>query len=114
MEFKKAGNSFVKDLASCKAVIASAGFMAISEALYFKKPYFAIPITGQYEQVDNALFLRRLGYGDFSEEVSFLRIKKFLSNLGKYSKRLERYKSEPREALRVLERELERVKMSSQ
>lgn len=41
--FSKEG--FLDDLASAKAVIATVGFTLISEALFLRKPYLALPVT---------------------------------------------------------------------
>lgn len=41
---------FLQDLASAKAVMATAGFTLISESLQLGKPYLAMPMDGQYEQ----------------------------------------------------------------
>jgi uncharacterized protein (TIGR00661 family) len=60
-EFSKLG--FLQDLASCKGVIATAGFTLISEALYLGKPYLAFPMEGQFEQQLNADMLQQQGYG---------------------------------------------------
>ena len=56
--------------ASKKAVIATAGFTLISEALYLHKPYLALPMQGQFEQELNAFQLESLGYGKNVTEVS--------------------------------------------
>ena len=89
--FHKSGKYFANDLADCKAIIASAGFTLISEALYFKKPYFALPLQGQFEQVLNALFLKESGFGDYSEKPDKAKMQDFLINLKSYEKRLEGY-----------------------
>jgi len=57
------GQAFVEDLATCRAVIATAGFTLMSEAMCLEKPYLALPMTGQFEQQVNALFLERSGCG---------------------------------------------------
>jgi uncharacterized protein (TIGR00661 family) len=56
-------DGFLHDLASAKAVIATAGFTLISEAIHLRKPYLASPMQGQYEQELNAFQLQNLGYG---------------------------------------------------
>ena len=61
---------FLIDLASAKAVIATAGFTLISEALYLRKPYFALPMQGQFEQQLNAFQLQSLGYGKQADTVT--------------------------------------------
>jgi len=49
-------DGFVADLASCRGVIASAGFTLIGEALHLHKPMLATPVRGQFEQVMNARY----------------------------------------------------------
>jgi uncharacterized protein (TIGR00661 family) len=56
-------DGFLEDLASCKAVMATAGFTLMTEALHLKKPYLALPMSGQFEQAINAVFLERLNCG---------------------------------------------------
>jgi len=58
-----AKNSYEQSLASCMAVISSAGHQTICEAAYFNKPVLAIPQRGQYEQKLNARFLEASGRG---------------------------------------------------
>jgi uncharacterized protein (TIGR00661 family) len=90
--FKKPSNEgFLQDLASCKAIIATAGFTLMSEALYLKKPYCAIPVVGQFEQIINAFYLQKLGYGKHCRRTTVRRLRNFLANIEKYDKGLERY-----------------------
>lgn len=83
---------FLKDLASCKAVITNGGFTLISEALYLKKPILSIPVKGQFEQILNAIYLERLGYGMFAEKTKKELIEKFISNIPHFRKKLKGYK----------------------
>jgi len=85
---------FIHDLASANAVIASAGFSLIGEALYLKKPYLAVPLARQFEQMLNAKYLRKLGYGDFCERLTPEAISNFLKNLGQYETALADYSQE--------------------
>ncbi|MEP0549014.1 MAG: glycosyltransferase family protein [Rhodothermales bacterium] len=55
---------FVDDLAACRAVVSTAGFTLLSEALHLGKPVLAAPNRGFFEQAVNALYLRRSGRGD--------------------------------------------------
>jgi len=89
--FRKSGNRFTEDLAKCKAIIATAGFTLISEALYLKKPYFALPLKGQFEQTLNALFLKRSKLGEYSDNPDKQSIAYFLDNLEEYRKKLNKY-----------------------
>ena len=85
---------FIDDLASANAVIASAGFSLIGEALFLKKPYLAVPLGRQFEQKLNSMYLRKLGYGDYCESLTVEAIEKFLDNLGDYEKTLAHYSQE--------------------
>lgn len=54
---------FVEHLASARAVIAGGGFSLMGEAVYLHKPMLAVPLAGQFEQILNARYLEKLGYG---------------------------------------------------
>jgi uncharacterized protein (TIGR00661 family) len=54
---------FLRDLARCRAVVATAGFTLMSEALHLGKPVLAVPNRGFFEQLLNALELERSGRG---------------------------------------------------
>ncbi len=56
-------DGFLQDLAGCKAVMATAGFTLITESMHLKKPYLALPMSGQFEQAINAVFLEKLKCG---------------------------------------------------
>jgi uncharacterized protein (TIGR00661 family) len=107
--FKKAGEHFVKDLAASKAVIATSGFSLMSESLYLKKPYFAIPLKGQFEQTLNSLFLKKAGFGEFSEDPTEEQLKQFLRNLNIYEKNLKKFKTNPKEAFHVMNKLLKKL-----
>ena len=55
---------FVADLAAARAVVATAGFTLLSEALHLGVPVLAVPNRGFFEQTVNALALRDLGRGE--------------------------------------------------
>ena len=82
---------FVSDLVSCKAVMASAGFTLITEALHLKKPYLALPTKGQFEQELNAVMLDQMGCGKGALRVTGETIGDFLYRLPEYRKNLEEY-----------------------
>ncbi len=109
LEFKMR-ESFLKDLANCKAVIATAGFTLISEAIYLKKPYLALPLKGQFEQALNALFLKKAGFGDYTEKLSEKDVVYFLYNLEKYKKKLEKYNPDYNKLYEVLDKTIEGLK----
>jgi uncharacterized protein (TIGR00661 family) len=72
---------FLQDLATCKAVMATAGFTLITESLHLKKPYLALPMTGQFEQAINAVFLEKLNSGINMHRISKAGIEDFLDRL---------------------------------
>jgi uncharacterized protein (TIGR00661 family) len=82
---------FVQDLASCKAVMASAGFTLITEALHLKKPYLALPTKGQFEQELNAIMLDAMGCGKGVFRITGETIGDFLYRLPEYREKLEKY-----------------------
>ena len=77
-------DEFFQDLASARAVITNGGFTLISEALYLEKPVLSIPVKKQFEQILNAIYLKRLKYGEFHEDLDKDGIEKFLHNLNFY------------------------------
>lgn len=110
LAYKKKGESFLKDLQNCKAVISTAGFSLISEALYLKKPFFGVPLKGQFEQELNGLFLKEAQFGDSSNAPKKEQIEEFLRNLKRYEERLKRYSFDKDEAKNVLNRVLRVIK----
>ena len=65
IEFKDPNvEGFLRDLASSKAVVSTAGFTLISEALYLGKPMLVMPNGGIFEQTINALYLERENLGE--------------------------------------------------
>ena len=91
MPFSKDG--FLRDLASAKAVVATAGFTLISESLYLRKPYMAMPMRGQFEQELNAFHLERLGYGKNVSDVGPEAIGDFLYHIPDYAEKLQAYEA---------------------
>ncbi len=61
--------TFIADLATCRGVIAPGGFTLMGEAVFLHKPMLSIPLAGQFEQILNARYLERLGYGLSADEV---------------------------------------------
>jgi uncharacterized protein (TIGR00661 family) len=56
---------FIDDLASARAVVATAGNQLLGEVLYLGKPVLALPEAGQTEQLINCHFLARMGGGEW-------------------------------------------------
>lgn len=85
---------FLDDLGNCSACIANGGFSLVSEAVSLHKPLLSVPITGQFEQIINALHVKRLGYGEMHDAVDKKKIEHFLNNSDKYYSNLKHFKKE--------------------
>ena len=85
-------NQFFKDFESCKAVVSNGGFTLISESIYLKKPIFCIPVKKQPEQTVNAMYIEKLGYGEFHESLTKENFEMFLDELEVYRKSLSSFK----------------------
>jgi uncharacterized protein (TIGR00661 family) len=83
--------TFVQDLATCRGVIASAGFTLITEALHMRKPYLATPVRGQFEQIMNARMIQHLGYGMSNDRLEAPAVAAFLADLDRFTDRLQSY-----------------------
>jgi uncharacterized protein (TIGR00661 family) len=84
-------DEFIADLASCRAVFASAGFTLLTEAMNLGKPYFALPVEGQIEQMLNGRYIEKLGYGTYSMAPTKRDLDEFLDNLPAYRDALDAY-----------------------
>ncbi len=63
----------------------------MSEALYLRKPYLAVPVEHQFEQIFNAYYLDKEGYGAYWDELTKERVESFLYNLPHFAEALSRY-----------------------
>ena len=92
-------DGFFADLVGAKAVIANSGFSLVTEALHLAKPYLAVPVSHQFEQIFNAHWLQKTGYGAYWEDLDKERIDSFLYNLPLYREALSQYPRQGNEAL---------------
>jgi uncharacterized protein (TIGR00661 family) len=85
--------TFVRDVASCAALVGAAGNQTLGEALYFGKPVLALPEESHHEQLINAHFLRHMGAGEFAtlEEVERSHLSRFLDRLEEFRGALGQY-----------------------
>lgn len=91
---------FIEDLASCRGVIASAGFTLMGEAVYLRKPMLAVPLAGQFEQLVNARYLELMGYGAWAPSLDDPRaIAGFVRELPRYEEALAGYAQDGNRAL---------------
>jgi UDP:flavonoid glycosyltransferase YjiC (YdhE family) len=82
IEFKKSNkDSFQSDLLRCSGVITASGFSTTSEALVLGKRLWSIPIKGQFEQIDNAIKLNKLGV--YTDDLTSENLENWLNNYTK-------------------------------
>jgi uncharacterized protein (TIGR00661 family) len=82
IEFKKSNkDSFQSDLLKCSGVITASGFSTTSEALVLSKKLWSIPIKGQFEQIDNATKLNKLGI--YTDDLTSENLENWLNNYTK-------------------------------
>jgi uncharacterized protein (TIGR00661 family) len=96
--FDEAG--FISDLASARAVICGGGFTVLGEAVYLRKPTLSVPVRGQFEQVLNARWLERLGYGRYAESLQDPDVvHRFLEAIPSCEEKLASYRQDGNERL---------------
>lgn len=99
--------TFIDDLRTARAVVAGGGFTLMSECVYLHKPLLAVPVEGQFEQVLNALYLQKLGYGLYAKELTPEVLSDFLAQLPRCAEALASYEQEGNQVtLRALEEKL--------
>jgi uncharacterized protein (TIGR00661 family) len=84
-------DAFLADLTSAQAIIANSGFSLVSEALHLGKPYLAVPVSHQFEQIFNAYWIGKSGYGAYWEDLNKECVDSFLYNLPQYREKLAKY-----------------------
>ncbi len=87
--FSEAG--FIDDLRTARGVVASAGFTLMGEAVYLHRPMLTEPVGKQFEQIVNARYLQKEGYGLHAEELNEARLGEFLERIPEFEKNLARY-----------------------
>jgi uncharacterized protein (TIGR00661 family) len=88
---KPSVDGFMEDLTSAKAIVANSGFSLVTEALHLGKPYCAVPVKHQFEQIFNAHWLQKMGYGAYWDRLDKERVESFLYNLPLYREKLAEY-----------------------
>lgn len=107
--FSEAG--FIDDLRTSRAVLAGGGFTLLSEAVYLHKPVLSHPVERQFEQVMNALYIEKLGYGMFARTLSPEVIEAFLRRIPQCETALEGYQQNGNvETMAALNDQLARAK----
>jgi uncharacterized protein (TIGR00661 family) len=82
---------FIDDLRTARAVVAGGGYTLMSEAVYLHKPVLSLPVEGQFEQVLNALYLEKLGYGMYAPSLTLDVLQDFLRRVPRCAEALKGY-----------------------
>lgn len=87
-------SQFLKDLSSCSAIIANGGFSLLAEGVYLGKPILSIPINHQFEQIINAFYLEKFGYGRSIPAADRDKISEFIAHVkdGRYNSATDKRK----------------------
>lgn len=72
------GKRFLDFMARCKAIVTTAGFESVCEALYLGKPALMIPQSNHYEQACNAIDSQRAGVGITSDRFDINQLLDFI------------------------------------
>ncbi len=102
--------SFIEDLRTARAVVSGGSFTLMSEAVYLGKPMLAVPVKRQFEQILNARYLERLGYGVAAEAIDDAVLAGFLARLPDLERGLAGYRQDGnRELLAKLDETIARA-----
>ena len=77
--------AFLAHLGASRAVVATAGFTLLSEALHLGKPVLAVPNRGFFEQAVNARALVATGRGEAVRDLCAPGVAAFLDRAGRYA-----------------------------
>ena len=102
--------AFIDDLRTSHAVIAGGGFTLLSEAVYLHKPLLSIPVAKQFEQVLNARYVEKLGYGKMAPALTPEALDDFLGRIPACERALASYTHDGNERMKAaLDEQLERA-----
>ncbi len=77
--FSEAG--FIDDLRTAAGCLTGGGFTLLSECVHLGVPALSVPLAGQFEQVLNARYIERVGYGMYAPHASATAIAAFAERL---------------------------------
>lgn len=81
---------FLRDLASSTALVCTAGNQLVGEALFLRKPVFALPEPNNKEQYVNAHYLKESGAGEWEhiDRATPAQLRRFLDRVEEYRARI--------------------------
>ena len=103
--------TFVEDLRTARGVVSGGSFTLMSEAVFLHKPMLSVPVQRQFEQILNARWLEKLGYGLEADRITAQSLGAFLERLPELSRTIATYRQDGNEDLlgnldRVIDRAL--------
>jgi uncharacterized protein (TIGR00661 family) len=102
---------FIDDLRTARGVVASAGFTLMGEAVYLHRPMLSEPVAKQFEQILNARYLQKEGYGLHAEQITESTLREFIDRIPEFEKNLSRYSQDANtDLLSKLEQVLQNAK----
>jgi len=101
---------FIEDLRTARGVLTAGGFTLMSECVGLRRPVLSVPVTGQFEQVMNARYLERMGYGLGRDRLTPDAVAEFLARLPEFAAALDaRPPDDPDAPVAALEAAIARV-----
>jgi uncharacterized protein (TIGR00661 family) len=91
--------SFVEDLRTARGVVSGGSFTLMSEAVFLHKPMLSVPVQRQFEQILNARWLEKLGYGVEADRIDDRTLAGFLERLPDLERSVAGYRQEGNEDL---------------
>ena len=81
LTFHKINDSkFITYMSKCKALITTAGFESVCEAVYLSKPVMMVPVKGQFEQYFNSRDAIKIKAGIFSDTFDIDKFIHYIEN----------------------------------
>lgn len=105
LEFRpQSSGGFVEALRTARGVVAGGGFSLLSESVYLGKPILSVPLRGQFEQLMNARYMERLGYGVCATQATPELVRGFVDRIPEFEGALATYEQSGNTvALRTIE-----------
>jgi len=91
--------TFIEDLRTARAVVSGGSFTLMSEAVFLHKPMLSVPVRKQFEQILNARWLQKLGYGRAADRITPRVLGEFLERLPDHARALAPYRQDGNRAL---------------
>ncbi|MBY0478142.1 MAG: hypothetical protein K2Q24_10885 [Chitinophagaceae bacterium] len=92
-------HTFLHFMANAKALVTTAGFESVCEAMYLGKPVLMVPVKGHFEQCCNARDAAKAGAGTFADEFNLDVLLQYLPHHQNISEAFVEWSSETKHIL---------------